>query len=287
MMGIGIGEHVVEIKDGHVVERVVILAQPVVHQPLVEGARVGRIGRVAQWRRGDDNKELIRAGGKIFQDFVVDIFRSTHRHIFVSARRIIWIPVQFRVRETGFEHDDLVLAAGVRQAARVGRILFAFIEKRVHISGCFTAAEPFHPVWDVGAVADAVRPPAIVGIADEVVVLTERAPQVTVAIRQPVLTGGVMDEDEFYRLTRRVRIFTLRWRCWIEPPAVKSKRAKILNSPTNICKKRLFDFISASSNFLFYGTCSIQSGASSIMNISTSSVPERPQLLVKSARVKS
>ena len=59
-------------------------------------------------------------------------------------------------------------------------------------------AEPVPPVADVGAVAD-LRPPAVVGVADEVVVVAQRHAEPAVTVRQPGLAGGVVDEDELDR----------------------------------------------------------------------------------------
>ena len=50
---------------------------------------------------------------------------------------------------------------------------------------------------DVGVVADAVRPPAVVGVTDEVVVVTQGDAQTAVVVGQPVFAAGVVNEDEF------------------------------------------------------------------------------------------
>ena len=59
---------------------------------------------------------------------------------------------------------------------------------------------------DVGVAADTVRPPTVVGVADEIVVVAQSDPQTAVAVGQPVLTAGMVDEDQLDRL---------RWGNWV------------------------------------------------------------------------
>ena len=117
-----------------------------------------------------------------------------------------WAALQCGVREAGLEHDDLVLAARVGQGARVRGMLLGFVEQRVHVGWGVAAGKPFRPVGDVGAVADGFRSPAVVGVADEIVVLVERPAEVAVAVGQPVFAGGMMDEDELDHFIRWVRV---------------------------------------------------------------------------------
>ena len=114
------GQDGVEIKDRHVGRRVVVLGQPVVDQPLVEGTRILGIGGVGDGRGGDDHEELIGPGGKILQDLVVDVLGVAHRVIAALAGRVIGAAIQVGVGEAGFEQDDLVLAAGVSEQTGVG-----------------------------------------------------------------------------------------------------------------------------------------------------------------------
>ena len=68
------GQDVVEIKDSHIV--VGIADQPVVDQPVIEGAGVGRVCRVGVvlHLRGcsNDDEQLVLAGGEVGQDVAVD-----------------------------------------------------------------------------------------------------------------------------------------------------------------------------------------------------------------------
>ena len=114
------GQDIVKVEDGHIIEGVTVLGQPVVHQPLVEGAGVGGVGGVGERRGGDDDEEFIGTCREVLQDFVIDIFGVTYRQPAIRRGRVVGIPSQGRVGEAGFEHDDLVLAAGIRQCARVG-----------------------------------------------------------------------------------------------------------------------------------------------------------------------
>ncbi len=114
---VGARQDGVKIKNGNVGERVI--RQPVVDEPIVEGACIGGVGRIGEGRSGDDNKEFVGAGGEIFEDGVVDIFCAADGHIFVGAGRVVGVAIQVGIREAGFEHNDLVFAAGVSQSASV------------------------------------------------------------------------------------------------------------------------------------------------------------------------
>ncbi len=127
------GQDVVKVKHGHIVVRIAV--QPVVHQPVVESAGVGRVGRVGlavhQGWRGNDDKEFVLARGKIHQDIVIDalgvgdgvdgviIGVVTAQGIVPHCRRIARIPPQVGVGVAGFEHDDRVLTAGVGRQAGI------------------------------------------------------------------------------------------------------------------------------------------------------------------------
>ncbi len=74
--------------------------------------------------------------------------------------------------------------------------MFVFVEKGVHVGGRVPAGKPFRPVGDVGAVANAIGPPAVVGVADKVVILAKCTTEVSIAIREPVFACGVVDEDQ-------------------------------------------------------------------------------------------
>ena len=74
VVGIRTGQDVVEIEDHDVVPVVIILLQPVRHQPLVEGAGVGGVGGVAEGRGGDNDEEFVGLSVEVFQQLVVNVF---------------------------------------------------------------------------------------------------------------------------------------------------------------------------------------------------------------------
>jgi len=209
VVGVLVGENVVEIEDGHIVERVIVFAQPIVEQPVVEGARVFGVCAIRKRRRCDDDEKFVGARGEILEAGVVHVLRAADRHLLVRAGRVVRPPLQRGVREARLEHDDRVLAAGVRERARVRGILSALAKQRGHVGRRAVAGKPFGPVGNVGAVADGFRPPAVVRVTDEIVVLVERLPEVPVTIGQPVLPGGVMDEDKLDGAIRRIGVVGL------------------------------------------------------------------------------
>ena len=75
--------------------------------------------------------------------------------------------------------------------------------------GVSGGTEPFLPVGDVGAIADRIRSPAVVRVADEVVVFTQFQAEVAIAVGQPVLAGRVVDEDQLHRLIGWVGVIGL------------------------------------------------------------------------------
>jgi len=76
-------------------------------------------------------------------------------------------------------------------------VLITFTEESTHVGIAVGANKPGPPVADVGIVANAIRPPSVVGVADEVIVVAQSAAQAAIVVGQPVLTGRVMDKDEF------------------------------------------------------------------------------------------
>jgi hypothetical protein len=51
---------------------------------------------------------------------------------------------------------------------------------------------------NVSGITDVFWPPAVIGVADEVVVVPHGEAQVAVTVGQPVLAGGVVDEDQLH-----------------------------------------------------------------------------------------
>ena len=190
------GQHVVEIEDGHVGLGIVVLGQPVVIQPLVKGAGVGGIRTVPQRRGGDDDEKFFGMRAEVRQDLVVDPLGMSHRQPAVRVGRVAGTAFQRGVGEAGLEHDDLILATGVCEGARVTGVLRILRKQSGHVRGRIPAGEPFRPVGDVGAVADVVWAPAVVSIADEIIVLAEGESQPAVVVTKPVLAGGMVDEDQ-------------------------------------------------------------------------------------------
>ncbi len=227
VVGVGIaavrGEHVVKVENKDVMVRVGF--QPIVEQPVVERAGVGRrLGaglEIRQRRRGDDDEELVLVGGKVGQQVVVDALGVAHgvirgpgafatEGIGARRRRVVRLATQVGVGEAGLEHDDLVLAAGVAAQARVAAVLPAFGVQRSQVGVAVWPGEPVVPMADFGVVADGLRarilisrPPTVVGITDKVAGVAQGDAQAAVAVAQPVLAGGVMDEDELDRRGRR------------------------------------------------------------------------------------
>ncbi len=167
------------------------------------------MGGIQQGRRGDGDEELVLAGGEIRQQVNVDPLGAAHGQIVVATGRIAGASLQIGIGEARFEHDDLVLAARVGQLARVPRVLLAQVVERIQVHGAIRAVKPLRPVQDVGAIADAVWPPAVVGVADEVVVVPQSEAQVAVAIGQPVFSSRVVDEDQLDHLVRWVGVVSL------------------------------------------------------------------------------
>ena len=213
MVGIGTCENIVEIKDRHIVERVMVLVQPILEKPLVESPRVFSVSRIGKRRRSNDNEEFIRPAGEVLQNFIVNKFGVANGKPAFRVRWIIWIAFERRIWKAGLEHDDLVLASRIIERPRVIRILSTLIEQRVHKARRVVAGEPFKPIRYVGAVANPIGPPAIVGITDEVVILAESQTQAAIAIAQPVLPCGVVDKDKFDDAFRRTRIIRLAHQC--------------------------------------------------------------------------
>ena len=211
------GEHVVEIPDGHVI--VGIAVQPIFYQPGVEGPRVVGPGGRLHGRRADDHEELVLARGEVLQQVNVDPLGVGHgvvgvalggfapQRIAADGRRgLCRVPPQVGIGIAGLEQDDLVLAAGVGGQAGVPGVLTALGVQGRQSGPAVGAAEPRPPVADVRAVADAIRPPAVVGVGDEGVVVPQGQPQAAVAVVQPVLAAGMVDEDQLHRLGGRVGV---------------------------------------------------------------------------------
>ena len=204
-------EHIVKIEHGHIVAGITL--QPIVHQPAIEGPGIGGKGPVLNRWRGDGDKELVRPGLKIGQQIMIDRLGVADTEVATALGEVIRLAMQVRIGEAGLEHDDPVFATRILFASCKGRMLPAFTIEGVEICLAFTAGKPPGPVRDVGAVANAVRPPAVIGVADKIVVLVKGLPQIAVAVRQPVLTTGVMDEHQLDGLVRRSGIIRLD-PCW-------------------------------------------------------------------------
>jgi hypothetical protein len=129
---------------------------------------------------------------------------ENRQQAFVGRHGFFHVLVAFKivVGKAGFEHNDLVFAAGIGHCAGVGRVLFVVVVQGLRVPGAVRAAEPEPPMADVGVVADAVRPPTVVGIADEVMVAAQSYSQFAMFIVQPVLAAGMMDENQFDRPIR-------------------------------------------------------------------------------------
>jgi hypothetical protein len=97
------GQHVVEVKDSYIVQGVVILRQPIVNQPFIESTGVGGVGSVRKWRGGDDDEQLVGAGGEVLQDGILDVFSPADGHFSVTPGRVVGVAVKIRVGEAGFE----------------------------------------------------------------------------------------------------------------------------------------------------------------------------------------
>ena len=113
-----------------------------------------------------------------------------------------------RIGEARLEHDDFVLAAGIGGQAGVAGVLAAFGVEGAQVGSAVSPPEPVPPVADVGGVADAARSPTVIGVAKEVVVVPQGDAQAAVPIVQPVLAGGVVDEDQLHRLARWAGIWS-------------------------------------------------------------------------------
>ena len=57
---------------------------------------------------------------------------------------------------------------------------------------------------NICAAADGVRSPAVVRIADEVIVVPQSYAQTAVAVAEPVAAAGMMNEDQADCTTRRI-----------------------------------------------------------------------------------
>jgi hypothetical protein len=77
------------------------------------------------------------------------------------------------------------------------------------IGSAVGTSEPRPPVSDISGIADAIWPPAVVGVADIVVIVSQGDSQTAVAIPQPVLAAGVMDEYELDGGFRRTDV--IKW----------------------------------------------------------------------------
>jgi len=119
VMGIWMGQHIIEVEDGYVAERVTIFGQPILVQPVVEGAGIGCVCGTGDRRGGDDHEEFIGAAAEIFEHLVVDIFGVSNGQPGSWVWRIVRAACQVGVRKTGLEHDDGVLSARVGERACV------------------------------------------------------------------------------------------------------------------------------------------------------------------------
>ena len=199
-------EHGVEIEHCHVVAAVV-------DSQFSTSQRLNRahwgVAAVLHRRGGNRRRTVCPAGWQSTEQFVVDRLGVGDGQPF-SPRPVD--PLAFRSRfELGKQDLNMMIwfwPAGSAGVTGVGAVLAASA-----YSGKQSAhrpREPFRPVADVGAVADPVGPPAVVGVADEVVVVGQGAPQPAV-VAQPVLPAGVVDEDELDGRFGRLRIVTLRY----------------------------------------------------------------------------
>ena len=88
-------------------------------------------------------------------------------------------------------------------------MLLALAIKRRQDLAAAAPGEPLRPVDDVGAIPNAIGPPAIIRVADEEVVLSQCPAQTTVGVSEPVLTTRMMDEhklDRVFRASLRKRL---------------------------------------------------------------------------------
>ena len=208
-------EDVVEIEDEDVLSWV--SREPFGREPLVERPGVRGIGSVRERGGGDHHEEGLRLRSEVLEDVDVDSLRVCHGMVLRAAivafqgvvadrrHRVEGAALKGRVREAGFEDHDPVLSARVGGEAGVpaGGVLAGFVEEGGEVPGRLRAPEPRPPVTDVGGRSYSVGPPAVVGVADEVVVLPQGDAQPAVIVGKPVLAGGMVDEDNFDRGFRR------------------------------------------------------------------------------------
>ena len=193
-------QDVVEVEDGHVFSRV--SGQPVPGEPRVEGAGVGRVGRVLHRRRRHDDEELVGARAEVLQELVVDRLGVAHREPLAPRGGGRGPPLEVGVGEARFEHDDPVLTAGIAHLPRVRGVRVAASVERPRVRCALRPREPLGPVENVRPVPDGVRAPAVVCVAGEIVVLPEGPAQSAMAVGEPVFPAGVVDEDEFHGFFR-------------------------------------------------------------------------------------
>ena len=210
------GQHVVEVEHEDVVVRVAV--KPVVGQPVVEGTGVGGVGRVLHRGGCDRDKQLVGPGLEVLQDVDIDALGVGYRvvarvtvlapqRVAVDGRhRVVGVALEIGVRVAGLEHYHLVLATGVVGQPGVVAVLAALVIESGRIGGAAGPAEPRPPLADVGVVADAVRPPTVVGVAHEVVVCLQCRAKPTIIIIQPVLPAGVVYKDQLGRAGGRVGV---------------------------------------------------------------------------------
>jgi hypothetical protein len=136
------------------------------------------------------------------------IVLSTQR-VGAGRRRVARVPSQVRVGIAGFEHNNLVLTAGVGHRAGVVGVAVRSVVNGLSVGRTVGAPEPVPPVTDIGVRTDIVWSPVVIGIADVIVVGTQFIAQITVAGVQPGVTARVVDKDQFHHLVRRVGIWGL------------------------------------------------------------------------------
>src|SRR5665811_271724 len=200
-------QYIVEIEYCNVIVRVA--GKPLVHQPICHSASIRRLGGVRRAfnkrRRNYEHEQLVLMGGEIGQDVVVypldvgDGHRAATLQWVVSRfGRVVRIAIDRRVRKARLEHHDLVCATRIRIRGKtcVTRVLSEFVVQSLHIGIAFRSAEPVPPITRICPVADYVRSPTVVRIADEVVVVLERNTQTAVLVCWPGCAGGRVCENE-------------------------------------------------------------------------------------------